>query len=70
MAGITHRELMTLRISPVEAARVNYLRPSINQLVDYLRKDNYQSFIIVREPFHRFLSAFKDKIEGNVKGFK
>lgn len=68
MAGLTEDQLKRERKSPVEAARVHYPRPSLELLRTHLegRSDGYLSFIIVREPFQRLLSAYRDKIEPEV----
>ncbi|KAK4328898.1 hypothetical protein Pmani_000707 [Petrolisthes manimaculis] len=55
--------------SPVEAARKLYPRPSPSDLQYYSRDLHYISFLIVRDPFQRFLSAYRDKIESNKQSF-
>lgn len=85
MGGKSPQELQNLKTSPVEAARQLYPRPSPEELLSYLGSggggagvagegvgtgENYLSFIIVREPFQRLLSAYRDKIEQIVPYYK
>lgn len=63
LAGIDTKRMEGSRTSPVQFARQTaYPRPSVQTLSSALSK-NFTSFIIVREPFERLLSGFRDKIE-------
>lgn len=80
MSGRTKEQLKNLKASPVEVARQYYPRPSPQELLSYLGKageegeaagsESYLSFIIVREPFQRLLSAYRDKIEKDILYYK
>nr|XP_053646633.1 carbohydrate sulfotransferase 9-like [Cherax quadricarinatus] len=68
MAGKTEKEFrLSLKTSAVEETRKLYPRPSIEELNDSLTCLNYSSFIIVREPFERLLSSYRDKIESTAQ---
>lgn len=45
--------------TPVSVARKKYPRPSAKELYDALK--DHLSFIIVRHPFERLISAYRDK---------
>ncbi|ROT74612.1 putative carbohydrate sulfotransferase 11 [Penaeus vannamei] len=66
LAGISKKVIERSRTSPVEVARTKaYPRPSVEELRAFVASANATSFLIVREPFQRLLSAFRDKIEAN-----
>lgn len=54
--------LQRTRSSPLELARSKFPRPSFTDLNDALT--NSISFLTVREPFERLLSAYRNKLEG------
>lgn len=51
------------RSSPLELARKRFPRPTNDDLNEAL--ENSISFLIVREPFERLLSAYRNKLEGS-----
>ena len=70
LAGFRRELLARSRSTPVQFARETaYPRPSEYELATALRK-NYTSFIIVREPFERILSGYRDKIEADVPFYR
>lgn len=62
LGGYDVRYLQRTRASPIELARKRFPRPSTTELNDYL--SNTISFLIVREPFERLVSAYRNKLEG------
>lgn len=60
--GYDLRFLQRTRSSPIDLARKRFPRPSTAELNDYL--SNTISFLIVREPFERLVSAYRNKLEG------
>ncbi|XP_065085055.1 carbohydrate sulfotransferase 11 [Ochlerotatus camptorhynchus] len=62
LGGYDIRFLQRTRSSPIDLARKRFPRPSTGELNDYL--SNTISFLIVREPFERLVSAYRNKLEG------
>lgn len=69
MSGPKENKLKKAKGSPIECARKIYERPSVEKLTSYLHQDNYTSFIIVRDPFERLLSAYRDKLESHKQSY-
>lgn len=62
LAGYNIRYLQRTKASPLELARKQFPRPTKSELSEALT--NSLSFLIVREPFERLLSAYRNKLEG------
>lgn len=55
--------LQRTKMPPLELARKKFPRPSQEELADALATST--SFLIVREPFERLVSAYRNKFEGS-----
>ncbi|XP_071455461.1 carbohydrate sulfotransferase 11-like isoform X2 [Hetaerina americana] len=62
LGGYKEQYLRRSRKSPLALARERFPRPSVDQLKAAL--PHSLSFLIVRDPFERLLSAYRNKIEG------
>jgi len=61
LAGYDLKYLQRTVATPLELARKRFPRPSLEDLYESL--ENSLSFLIVREPFERLLSAYRNKME-------
>ncbi|XP_014218307.1 carbohydrate sulfotransferase 11-like [Copidosoma floridanum] len=61
LAGYSAQFLRASKAVPVSLARQKYPRPTADELARYL--NDSVSFLIVRHPFERLLSAYRDKLE-------
>ncbi|XP_019771009.1 carbohydrate sulfotransferase 11 [Dendroctonus ponderosae] len=68
LAGYTPEYLRGSRTPPLTLARQKYGRPTLESLQDALKDEKSVSFLIVRHPLERLLSAYRDKIQHAVSG--
>jgi chondroitin 4-sulfotransferase 11 len=61
IAGYDTKYLQRTVATPLELARKRFPRPTIDDLNEVL--DHSISFLVVREPFERLLSAYINKME-------
>ncbi|XP_015597046.1 carbohydrate sulfotransferase 11 isoform X2 [Cephus cinctus] len=61
LAGYSPQFLKTSKTVPMTLARQRYPRPTAEELARYL--NDSISFLIVRHPFERLLSAYRDKLK-------
>lgn len=63
LAGYNLNYLQRTKATPIDLARKRFQRPTIEELKDALENSVTFSFLIVREPFERLLSAYRNKFE-------
>lgn len=61
--GYDKKFLARTRYTPLTLARRKFPRPSIEELRDAVNTPGVISLLVVREPFVRLLSAYRDKLE-------
>lgn len=67
LSGYDVKYLQRTIATPIDLARRRMQRPSLEELYEAL--ENSISFLIVREPFERLLSAYRNKFEDGKNAF-
>ncbi|XP_026730042.1 carbohydrate sulfotransferase 11-like isoform X2 [Trichoplusia ni] len=63
LGGYDKKFLTKTRQTPLMLARKKFPRPSVEELKDAVNTPGVVSLLVVREPFVRLLSAYRDKLE-------
>ncbi|XP_021200788.3 carbohydrate sulfotransferase 11 [Helicoverpa armigera] len=69
LGGYDKKFLQKSKSQPLNLARKKFPRPSADDLKAALKTPGVLSLLVVREPFVRLLSAYRDKLEIQIKPF-